>query len=89
MPMAIANNARLEAAAETLAEYIGFLHAQICVEEDQPAPDQARIAALEAYRQEVVHERKAFTPPSPTRRCTCMRRRSRRCAPLYYKFILP
>jgi hypothetical protein len=62
MPMAIANNARLEAAAETLAEYIGFLHAQICVEEDQPAPDQAGIAALEAHRQEVVHERKAFTP---------------------------
>lgn len=43
----IAETARLEAATETLAEYIGYLSGEIDVEQEQATPNTDRIKAIE------------------------------------------
>jgi hypothetical protein len=58
----IAETARLEAATETLAEYIGYLSSEIEAEQDKPEPNGGRIAALEHELEIVVDERRAITP---------------------------
>ncbi|WP_237716924.1 hypothetical protein [Cupriavidus basilensis] len=40
---AIGETARLEAATETLAEYIGYLSSEVDAEQEKPVPDAARI----------------------------------------------
>ncbi|WP_017160626.1 hypothetical protein, partial [Xanthomonas phaseoli] len=58
----IAETARLEAATETLAEYIGYLNSEIDAEQDKAEPNAGRIEALEHELDIVVDERRAMTP---------------------------
>ena len=58
----IAETARLETAAETLAEYIGYLSVEIDVEQEQAMPNAERIKALEHELTTVLGERRALTP---------------------------
>lgn len=58
----IAVIAKLEAATETLAEYIGYLNSEIDAEQDKSGPNADRIAALERELDSVVDERHALTP---------------------------
>jgi len=58
----IAETARLEAATETLAEYIGYLSVEIDVEQEQATPNAERIKALERELDIVLGERRALTP---------------------------
>jgi|GEM_PF-1663614 len=58
----IAETARLEAATETLAEYIGYLHSEIDNERAKAAPNVGRIEALEHEIDIVLDERRAMTP---------------------------
>ena len=58
----IAETARLEAATETLAEYIGYLNCEIDLEQEQAAPNYERIAALDHELTIVLGERRALTP---------------------------
>ena len=58
----IAETARLEAATETLAEYIGYLNGEIGTEQDQAAPNVERITSLESELGHVLAERRAMTP---------------------------
>lgn len=60
----ISDTARLEAATETLAEYIGYLLSEIGSEQEKAAPNAERIAALEQERQTILTERRALTPKS-------------------------
>lgn len=54
----IAETARLEAATETLAEYIGYLNSEIDAEQDKAEPNAGRIEALEHELEIVVDERR-------------------------------
>lgn len=58
----IAETARLEAAIETLAEYIGYLSCEIDTEREKATPNAERIAALEHELGIVLGERRALTP---------------------------
>lgn len=58
----IAETARLEAATETLAEYIGYLSCEIDSEQDKAEPNPERITALERELDIVLGERRALTP---------------------------
>lgn len=58
----IAQTARLEAATETLAEYIGYLNSEIGAEEDRGEPNLGRIEALGHELEILVDERRAITP---------------------------
>lgn len=58
----IAATARLEAATETLAEYIGYLHSEIDAEQDKAEPNIGRIEALTHELETVLDERRAITP---------------------------
>lgn len=58
----IAETARLEAATETLAEYIGYLSGEIDSEREREAPNPERITALESELASVLAERRALTP---------------------------
>ena len=58
----VAETARLEAATETLAEYIGYLSVEIDVEQEQATPNAERIKALERELDIVLGERRALTP---------------------------
>ena len=58
----IAESARVEAATETLAEYIGYLNCEIDLEQEQATPNSERIAALEHELTTVLGERRALTP---------------------------
>ncbi len=61
-PSPIAETARLEAATETLAEYIGYLHSEIDSEQEKAAPNSERITALERELGIVLGERRTLTP---------------------------
>ncbi|WP_218834706.1 hypothetical protein [Burkholderia ubonensis] len=56
----IAATARLEAATETLAEYIGYLSGEIDAELDKAAPNNGRIEALKHELEMVLDERRAI-----------------------------
>lgn len=58
----IAETARLEAATETLAEYIGYLNGEIDTEQEKVEPNPERITALEHELDIVLGERRALTP---------------------------
>lgn len=58
----ITQTARLEAATETLAEYIGYLSSEIYAEESKQDPNLDRIAALTHELDSVADERRAITP---------------------------
>lgn len=58
----IAETARLEAATETLAEYIGYLSGEIDSEQEKAAPNPERITALEHELSIVLMERRVLTP---------------------------
>ncbi|AUS41346.1 hypothetical protein CYD94_03325 [Ralstonia solanacearum] len=58
----IAAVARLEAATETLAEYIGYLNGEIDVEQDKAEPNAGRIEALVHELEIVLDERRSITP---------------------------
>ncbi|CBL45897.1 Conserved hypothetical protein [gamma proteobacterium HdN1] len=58
----IAETARLEAATETLAEYIGYLSGEIDAEQEKVEPNTERITALERELDTVLGERRALTP---------------------------
>ena len=58
----IAETARLEAATETLAEYIGYLNCEIDTEQEKVEPNPERITALEHELDIVLGERRALTP---------------------------
>ncbi len=58
----IAETARLEAATETLAEYIGYLSGEIDTEQEKVEPNPERITALERQLDIVLGERRALTP---------------------------
>lgn len=60
--LSIAETARLEAATETLAEYIGYLDGEIDVEEEKEEPDLRRLEALNDELDKVLDERRAVTP---------------------------
>lgn len=57
----IAETARLEAATETLAEYIGYLNSEIDWEQEKATPNSERIVALEHELDIVLGERRALT----------------------------
>ena len=58
----IAETARLEAATETLAEYIGYLNGEIDAELEAVNPNRERVAALEHELGIVLGERRSVTP---------------------------
>jgi hypothetical protein len=58
----IAETARLEAATETLAAYIGYLNCEIDTEQEKVEPNPERITALEHELDIVLGERRALTP---------------------------
>lgn len=58
----IVKTARLEAACETLAEYIGYLNSEIDAEQDSSTINKERIEALEVELETVLNERRAMTP---------------------------
>ena len=58
----IAETARLEAATETLAEYIGYLNGEIDAELEAVNPNRERVAALEHELAIVLGERRSVTP---------------------------
>ena len=58
----IAETARLEAATETLAEYIGYLNCEIDTELETFSPNRERVAALEHELGIVLGERRSVTP---------------------------
>lgn len=54
--------ADLETATETMAAYIGYLSTQIINEEDQERPNQEKLKALEAQKDQVLKERREMRP---------------------------
>ena len=58
----IAETARLEAATETLAEYIGYLNGEIDAELEAVNPNRERVAALEHELGIVLGERRSVSP---------------------------
>lgn len=58
----IAETARLEAATETLAEYIGYLNGEIDAELESVNPNRERVSALEHELGIVLGERRSVTP---------------------------
>lgn len=58
----IAETARLETAAETLAEYIGYLNSEIDAEQDKSTPNTGRVDALTHELDIVLGERRLLTP---------------------------
>lgn len=58
----IAATARLEAATETLAEYIGYLSREIDAELEKAAPNIGRSEALKHELEIVLDERRSITP---------------------------
>lgn len=58
----IAATARLETAAETLAEYIGYLSTEIDAETGSQEPNDMRVRALQQQLEQVLAERRALAP---------------------------
>jgi hypothetical protein len=58
----IATAARIETAVEIMAEMCGMVGTQLMQEQEAPAPDAAKIAALTAVLAELQAERRAMSP---------------------------
>lgn len=54
--------AELESATETMAAYVGYLSTKILNEEDQERPNQEKLRALEAQKDQVLKERREMRP---------------------------